>query len=472
MRIIRISDITVSAGPEASGRSLTFKEKLDTVRLLDKAGVSVIELGQMTGQLTDTLLIKSVAGAVTESTVAVCAGDQPDAIAAVWEALKNAPKPRLQVSAATGIARMEYVSHRKPADVQKYAVSAVSLCREKCPDVEFIAEDATRAPFAFLCGLIAAVIEAGASTVTVCDTAGCMLPDEFGAFLGRLRESVPALGGVTLGVRTSDALHLADACAVAAIAAGAGEVKTSALPCGTASLGALAGILSAKGDALDAASGIRMTELGRILSGIDRACSAEKTDRSPFEDGVRAYSDDMTFTADDSEEDVMKGASYLGYELEPADRARVFKAFSRIAARKDAVGLGELDAIIAAEAMQVPAAYTVESYVVTSGNTIDVVAHVKLRKGGETLDGLSMGDGPIDAAFLAIEKIIGRHYELDDFQLKAITEGREAMGQTVVKLRSGGKVYAGRGISTDIIGSGIAAYVNALNKIAYEEENA
>lgn len=472
MRTIRISDITVGACPEVSGRSLTFKEKLDTARLLDKAGVSVIELGTVTGQLTDTLLIKSVAGAVTASTVAVCAGDDPDTISAVWEALKVAAKPRLQVAASTGIACMEYVSHRKPADVKKYAVEAIGFCRTKCGDVEFIAEDATRAAFPFLCEMLSAAIEAGASTVTVCDSAGSMLPDEFGDFLTKLRAAVPALSGVTLGVRIADTLHLADASSAAAIAAGAEEVKVGALPCGIASLGTVAGVLAAKGDTLDAASDIRMTELTRILSGISRVCNAEKTDRSPFEDGVRTYSDDMTFTAADTEEEIMKGASHLGYELEPADLASVYKAFCRIAARKDAVGLEELDAIIAAKAMQVPAAYTVESYIVTSGNTVDVVAHIKLRRGDEMLDGLSVGDGPIDAAFLAIEKITGHHYELDDFQIKAVTEGREAMGQTIVKLRSGGKIYAGRGISTDIIGSGIAAYVNALNKIVYEEENA
>ena len=93
-------------------------------------------------------------------------------------------------------------------------------------------------------------------------------------------------------------------------------------------------------------------------------------------------------------------------------------------------------------------------------------------KGGKELRGLCAGDGPIDASFLAIEQIVGHHYELDDFQIQAVTEGREAMGETVVRLRSGGRIYSGRGISTDIIGSGIAAYVNALNKIAYEEENA
>jgi 2-isopropylmalate synthase len=120
--------------------------------------------------------------------------------------------------------------------------------------------------------------------------------------------------------------------------------------------------------------------------------------------------------------------------------------------------------------MQVPPTYALDSYVVTSGNTISATAHMKLKKLGKTVEGVSLGDGPIDAAFLAIEQITGQHFELDDFQIQAVTEGREAMGQTIVKLRSNGKVYSGQGISTDIVGAGIRAYLSALNKIVYEEE--
>ena len=109
---------------------------------------------------------------------------------------------------------------------------------------------------------------------------------------------------------------------------------------------------------------------------------------------------------------------------------------------------------------------------VTSGNTISATAHLTLRKDGKLVDGVSIGDGPIDAAFLAIEQITGHHYELDDFQIQSVTEGREAMGQTVVKLRDRSKVHSGRGISTDIVGASIHAYINALNKIVYEEDNA
>ena len=174
-------------------------------------------------------------------------------------------------------------------------------------------------------------------------------------------------------------------------------------------------------------------------------------------------------TAHDDKNAVTKATEHLGYDLSEEDSAKVFDAFMQIAAKKEKVSIKELDAIVASAAMQVPPTYKLDTYVVTSGNTISATAHVKLLKLGAAAEGISVGDGPIDAAFLAIERITGCHYELDDFQLQAVTEGREAMGQTVVKLRAGGKVYSGRGISTDIVGAGIHAYLSALNKIVYEE---
>ena len=121
--------------------------------------------------------------------------------------------------------------------------------------------------------------------------------------------------------------------------------------------------------------------------------------------------------------------------------------------------------------MQVPPTYTLKSFVINSGNIITSMAHIILLKNGQEVQGFSMGDGPIDAAFLSIENIVGRHFELDDFQITAVTEGREAVGSGIVRLRSNGKLYSGKGVSTDVIGAGIRAYVDALNKICYEENN-
>jgi 2-isopropylmalate synthase len=210
----------------------------------------------------------------------------------------------------------------------------------------------------------------------------------------------------------------------------------------------------------------------RITGQIAWMCQTGRSKNSPFDNGVQEDDGSLYLTAHDDLSTVMKMASRLGYDLSEEDGVRVFNAFQVIAAKKEKVGAKELDAIVASAAMQVPPTYTLNSYVVTSGNTISATAHLKLHKHDKVMEGVSIGDGPIDAAFLAIEQITGQHYELDDFQIQAVTEGREAMGQTIVRLRSGGKLYSGRGISTDIVCASIKAYLNALNKIVYEEEEA
>ena len=141
-----------------------------------------------------------------------------------------------------------------------------------------------------------------------------------------------------------------------------------------------------------------------------------------------------------------------------------------VAEKKENLSLRELDAIIAAEAMQVPPAYIVQQFAFNSGNDIGAMAHIKLSFKNQILDGIAAGDGVVDASFLALEKAVGKHFELDDFQIQAVTEGKEAMGETIVRLRNQGRLYSGRGISTDIVVASIMAYINALNKIVFEEE--
>ena len=161
----------------------------------------------------------------------------------------------------------------------------------------------------------------------------------------------------------------------------------------------------------------------------------------------------------------------MGYTLSSFDDGEVFREVQHVCAKKGAVGDRELEAIIASSAMQAPAVYHLRNYNTTSGNLSGAMAGVTLVKNGSELIGTAVGDGPIDAAFKAIEQCIGFHYELDAFRIQAVTEGKEALGATLVRLRNGGKVYPGNGLSTDIVGASIRAYINALNKIAAEEEN-
>ena len=471
MKEICISDVTIKCYAEETGEQLTFKEKLELARLLDRLNVPVIEFGAILQEKADSLLLKSIAGVLEMSSLSVSAGLTKESIDKTWDVLKQAKCPRLQIEASLSNARMEYVYHRKAEGMLEDAKNAVSYAASLCEDVEFVAEDAFRADFDYLKEVISEVVKAGAKTVTLQDTAGTCLPQEASALIEKLYEAVPELKAVSLGAGFKNDISMAEAAAVQAVVSGCSEIKASVLGLNTADLTALAKVFAEKADILDASSRIRTTEIRRTVNAAERLVHAEKTGRSPFDDGVREYSEDLSYSVHDSMEEVMKGVAALGYELTESDKMRVYNAFKKIAEKKEAVGIRELEVIIASEAMQVPDTYTLENYIVTTGNALDIVAHVKLKTLEGYADGLSLGDGPVDAAFLAIEKITGMHYELDDFQIQSITEGREAMGQTVVKLRSGGSVYSGVGISTDIIGSAILAYINALNKIVYEEGN-
>ena len=171
-----------------------------------------------------------------------------------------------------------------------------------------------------------------------------------------------------------------------------------------------------------------------------------------------------------AEAEVAGAVSRLGYDLGPEDEKRVYDEFCRIAARKDVLSSKDLDAIVAAAALQVPETYALKSFVITCGNTVASMANVLLTKDGAEVSGNAVGNGPIDAAFHSIEDIVGRHFELDDFQIQTVTEGRAAMGTAIVKLRSDGGLYSGKGVSTDIVGAAIRAYIDALNKICYDEK--
>ena len=468
MNTIKLSDVTMKQA--ADGFSLSFKEKIELAKLLDKLGVSVIELEGIQNARIDSLRIKSIAAAVTGSTVAVPVQLTSDSPAQVWAALQQAKFPRLQVCGAVSAVQMEYLYHKKPDAMVSAIAETVAACKALCADVEFLADDATRANPEFLAKALKAAIAAGATTVTLCDTAGSMLPAEFARFIQALYESVPEMKAVHVGVSCCNALAMADACGIAAVGEGVTELKAAAYPIDTASISNLAKLLSARGESFGAATSVQITQLSRIMDRICQICQAGKAKSAAM---AAAQADTGIYlTAHDDIAAVVKAAEQLGYDLSEDDSMKVYDAFQRIAAKKEQVSSKELDAIIASAALQVPPTYKLDTFVITSGNTISSTAHIKLMKNDQPMEGVSIGDGPIDAAFVAIETITGCHYELDDFQLQAVTEGREAMGQTVVKLRSGGKVYSGKGISTDIVAAGIHAYLSALNKIVYEEDEA
>ena len=467
MEKVRISDITM----KQSGKdfSLSFKEKIEIPKLLDRLGVSVIELEGIKQAKIDSLRIKSVASTVKNSIVAVPVELDKESVELTWKALKEARYPRLQVLASVSPVQMEYLFHKKPAAMMQSIIETITACHEKTDDVEFIAEDATRSDESFLYDAITAAIEAGAKTITVCDATGAMLPDECGVFLDKLYENVPELKYVTLGISCSNNLAMADACAIAALKHGVREIKAAAYQIDKVSLPNIARLLATKGDSFGVFSTVHTTEMNRIVRQIAWMCQTNRSKNSPFDNGVQDYVEESVLNSHDDMTTVLKAVEKLGYDLSEDDKASVWDAFQKIAARKEQISSKELDTIVASSAMQVPATYILDSYSITASNITSSMAHMKMKKHDQMLEGIALGDGPVDAAFLALENILGCHYELDDFQVRSVTEGREAMGETIVKLRSNGKLYSGRGTSTDIVGSSIMAYVSAVNKIVYEE---
>lgn len=470
MEQIRISDITLKqAGKDFT---LSFKEKLEIPKLLDKLNVSVIELEGIEQPKIDALRIKSVASTVKNSIIAVPVALSAESVDATWNALKEARRPRLQVVASVSPVQMEYLFHKKPDAMLKSIEETISACASKTSDVEFIADDATRSDAAFLYKAINTAIAAGAKTITICDATGSILPEELSAFIDALYENVEELKEVVLGISCSNELAMADACAIAAIKHGVREIKAAAYQVNQISLPNVSRLLSTKGDAFNVTCSVRTVEMKRIIKQIDWICQTSRSKNSPFDNVITEVAEDVSLTSHDNMSTVLKAVEKLGYDLSEEDGAHVWDAFQKIAARKDVISSKELDTIVASAAMQVPATYVLNSYSITASNNSSSMAHMKLDKNGQMLEGIALGDGPVDAAFLALENILGCHYELDDFQIRSVTEGRQAMGETVVKLLSNGKLYSGRGISTDIVGSSIQAYISALNKIVYEEAEA
>ena len=470
MRNIAISDITMKQPAEAGGFALSFREKIETAKLLDRLGVPVIETAPIVSRRTDSLLIKSLASAVKNSVIAVPLSlTEEDAVETTWNALKEAVRPRLQVVAPVSTVQMEYLCHMKPDAIVERVRTLTKTAKAVCGgEVEFVAEDAGRSETDFLRQVVDAAVDAGADVVTLCDTAGTLLPEEFAANIKAARAALPKR--VRLGVRISNELGLSEACAVAAILAGADEVKVSACGAFTVSLEKLVHILRTRGGEFDVSCAVRDTELQRVVNQIRRMCETQRGRAVPDSGSVQDDGAGAVLTIHDDMAAVMKAVAGIGYDLSEEDAVKVYEAFTRIASKKDSVGVKELDAIVASAALQVPPTYKVESYVVNNGNLIGATSHIRMEKNGQVLDGLAVGDGPVESSFLAIGQIVGYQYELDDLQVQAVTEGRDSMGETVVRLRApSGKVYSGRGISTDIIGASIRAYVNAINKIVYEE---
>lgn len=464
MKQIKVIDMTLANRAE----SLSFKEKIETARQLDRLAVSVIDLPEIVNITTDSLLVRTIAAFLKNSIISVSAGMSEQGIETAAAALSSAKNARVKISIPVSAVKMEYVCHKKPDKILELAKTLFALATQKFSDVEFFAEDATRAETKFLEQIIGEAVSAGVKTVTLCDDEGAMLPDEFAEFIKNTKEAIPALNNVSLGVASKNANGMATASALMAIKAGADEIKCAVGIKDMPKIKELGNVLCYGSERLGVKAELNWTEINRILKQIEWICGA--ADKAEVAQNVASAQTevDTPLDANDTLETVTGAVKTLGYELSDEDYVKVYDEFCRLAGRKK-VSSKELDAIVASVALQVPPTYQLISYVINNGNIITASAQITLKKDGKEISGISIGDGPVDASFRTLEQIIGHHFELDAFQIQSVTEGREAVGSAIVKLRHNGKLYSGNGVSTDIIGSSIRAYINAVNKIVYEE---
>ena len=467
MNKIKISDRTILIKSQGNEATLSFKEKVEIARLLESANVDVVEFPAIENEKTDTLLLKTACAFLKNSIMSVQVGTTIESVELTYNSIKSASKPRLSVALPVSPVGMEYTCHKKAPKMIELIKALVEKSVSLCDDVEFVALDATIAESDILTATIKTAIEAGAKTITICDNEASMLPDAFVNFIEETIKAIPELKDVNLGVMCEDTNGCAAASSMLAVTHGATEIKCASNNANITSIVTVSNIIRNNGDKLDICCSLKYSEFLRIINQVAKIADGKHI-VSVTETTSSVPASEFNLTENDSQETVLKAVKDLGYDLSDEDSAKVFERFKSVASKKT-ISNKELDAIVATTALQVTPAYKLVDYVINTGNIITSSAQITLEKDGENKQAIGIGDGPIDAAFTTIEQIVGHHYELDDFQIHSVTEGREATGSALVKLRSNGKLYSGNGVSTDIIGASIRAYINAINKIIFEE---
>ena len=460
MKKIIVSDYTLKELCTKDGSQLLFREKLSVALSISRYGADVIELPPVKKAKEDSVVYKTISESVKNSKILIPVGITGESVKIAAECVKSALHPVLQVSLPVSTVQMEYMYRLKGPKMVETIKTLVSMCRSYSEDVEFEALDATRAEIPFLIECIKAAEEAGATSIALSDDSGEMMGDEIGAFVSEVKKETK----LPLIIKVSDHLSMGVSDALFALKAGADGVKCSITGGSALSTDDFASALRAKGDKIGVRSSLKFTEIHSDIETLLKSMQKSvKEEENATLDGA------VFLDSSSTQEEASEAVKALGYDLDGDDEKKVYDAVKRLTEKKSSIGAKELEAVVASSAMQVPATYTLKSYVSTISNMVNAVSNVILEDENGTLSGVATGDGPIDSAFKAIETCIGHHYELDDFQIQAVTEGKEALGSALVRLRSSGRLYSGNGLSTDICGASIRAYINALNKIAYEE---
>ncbi|MBT9148034.1 2-isopropylmalate synthase [candidate division NPL-UPA2 bacterium Unc8] len=500
-RII-IFDTTLRDGEQSPGIHLNVKEKLEIARQLARLGVDVIEAGFPISSPGDFEAVRKIAGTIKGPIIAGLSRALRGDIERCWEAVKEAEKPRIHVFIGTSSVHRESIMQKSEKEILKMAVDAVKIAKDLTFDVEFSPMDASRTGFDFLCEVIEKTIDSGATTINIPDTVGYALPDEFGNLIKRIIDNVANINKVILSVHCHDDLGLAMANSLTAILNGARQVE-----CTVNGLGERAGNLSleeivmtlkARKDFLNFTTKIDTKEIYRTsrlvghLTGMAIAHNKAIVGENAFahssgihQDGIlkkRETFEIMTpasvgfkeskiiLTSRSGKHAVKHRLGELGYELDKNELDRIYVFFKELADKKKEVFDEDLETIVQGEISTIPEVFHLKYIHVTSGSQTVPTATVKLEKKEEVFEDAACGDGPVDAAYRTIDRITGVKGELLDYSLRAVTSGKDALGEVTVRIREGSNTVTGRGSSTDIIEASARAYLKAINKIVLLKE--
>jgi len=498
-----IFDTTLRDGEQSPGASLSIAEKLEIARQLAVLGVDVIEAGFPVSSPAQFEATKLIAEQLTGPVIAGLARASKGDIEAAGKAVAPAKKKRIHTFIATSPVHMKHKLKKKPDEVLKMAVEAVKYCREFVDDIEFSPEDACRSEMPFLIEILAAVIEAGATTLNIPDTVGYILPYEYGRIIAQLKSDVPGIDKCIISTHCHNDLGMAVANSLTGVRNGARQVECTinglGERAGNAALEEIVMAIHTRADFFSSQSGsqvrtnIKTTEIHRTsrlvsqLTGfviqpnkaivganafaheagvhVDGILKERTTYEIMKPETIGLGGSRMVLGRHTGRAGFVDRCKHLGFKLTEAEIEHAYERFMEIADKKKEVFDEDLAVLINDEIRIVERTYELQYLHVACGTGTLPTASVKMRVGDEVKTAAACGDGPVDAAYEAIRQATGQSPKLKNYSIRAVTGGKEALGEATVGIIDDGRTFVGRGISTDIIESSAKAYIDAINRM-------
>lgn len=490
-----IFDTTLRDGEQSPGASMTKEEKIRIATILEKMRVDVIEAGFAMASPGDFDAVKSVAEVIKDSRICSLSRANRKDIERAGEALKPANASRIHTFIATSPIHMKYKLKMEPDQVVERAIDAVKYARNFTDDVEFSCEDASRTEFEFMCRIIEAAIDAGATTINIPDTVGYGEPGEYGETMGRLIQTIPNADKAIFSVHCHNDLGLAVANSLSAVMHGARQVECTinglGERAGNASLEEVVMAVRTRHDLFPVETGIQTEHIvpaSRLVSSITGfpvqpnkaivGANAFAHEAGIHQDGVLKHRETYEIMrAQDvgwSENRLVLGkhsgrAAFksrleaLGHKFQSDEELNtLFASFKDLADKKHEVFDEDLQALVS-DVQDQEQAFQYESLEAVSSSGSKPKATVRLMVNGQAEEASAEGDGPVDAAFNAIESMLKTGSELKLYSVNAITEGTDSQGEVTVRLEKNGMIVNGQGADTDIIVASVKAYINAAN---------